>query len=146
MMKGGMRLHTELPAEKVFDFLADLRNESRWNPRVRQLTLATSGPVAAGSEFRGEYQGLGILVTTLTEYERPRRIRFRSEGPRARIDGVFTVSANGRGTDVALDATVQPRGFLAILAPMMGPVFRRQNAAAEARLTRVLEGGSGLNR
>jgi hypothetical protein len=141
MMKGGMRLHAERPAEEVFDFLADLRNESRWNPRTRQLTLATSGPIAAGSVFRGEYQGLGVLVTTLTEYDRPRRIRFRSEGPRARIDGVFEIAPASQGVDVALDAEVQPRGLLALLAPMMGPAFRRQNATAATRLTQAIESG-----
>jgi hypothetical protein len=137
-----MRLHAERPAEEVFDFLADLRNESRWNPRTRQLTLATSGPIAAGSVFRGEYQGLGVLVTTLTEYDRPRRIRFRSEGPRARIDGVFEIAPASQGVDVVLDAEVQPRGLLALLAPMMGPAFRRQNAVAAARLTQAIESGS----
>ena len=141
MVKGGMRLHAERPAEDVFDFLADLRNEKRWNPRVRQLTLATPGPIAAGSVFRGEYQGLGTLVTTLTEYDRPNRIGFRSEGPRAQLEGVFTIGPNGRGAAVTLDATVQPRGLLALLAPVMGPAFRRQNAAAAVRLTRLLEGG-----
>jgi hypothetical protein len=142
MMKGGMRLHAERPAEEVFDFLADLRNESRWNPRTRRLTLATSGPIAAGAVFRGEYQGLGVLVTTLTEYDRPSRIRFRSEGPRARIDGVFEIAPAGQGVDVALDAEVQPRGVLALLAPMMGPAFRRQNAVAAVRLTQAIESGS----
>ncbi|HLM22333.1 MAG TPA: hypothetical protein VK390_12530 [Propionibacteriaceae bacterium] len=58
---------------------------------MRQLTLTTPEPVAAGSVFRGNYQGLGVLVTTLTEYDRPRRLTFSSEGPRARLDGVFTV-------------------------------------------------------
>ena len=58
---------------------------------MRQLTLATPEPVAAGSIFRGDYQGLGVLMTTLTEYDRPRRLTFRSDGPRARLDGVFTI-------------------------------------------------------
>jgi hypothetical protein len=102
MVKGGMRLHAERPVEDVFDFLADLRNEKLWNPRVRQLTLATPGPIAAGSVFRGEYQGLGTLVTTLTEYDRPNRIGFRSEGQRAHLEGVFTIGKTGQGADVAL--------------------------------------------
>ena len=65
-MKGGFRLQVTRPAEDTFDFIADLRNEPLWNPRVRQLTLATPEPVAAGSIFRGDYQGLGVLMTTLT--------------------------------------------------------------------------------
>ena len=141
MMRGGIRLHAERPAEEVFDFLADLRNESRWNPRIRQLTLVTPGRIAAGSVFRGTYQGLGVLVTTLTEYDRPRWIRFHSEGSRARIDGAFSIAPAGRGVDVALDADVQPRGLLAFIAPMMGPVFSRQNAAAARRLTQAVESG-----
>lgn len=138
-MMGGFRFGVARPADAVFDFLADLRNEALWNPRVRQLVLATPGPITAGSVFRGSYQGLGTLQTTLTEYERPTRIAFRSEGPRADLAGTFTLKSEGDGVSVELAADVRPKGLLSLLAPLLTVAFRRQNAAAAARLQAVLE-------
>jgi hypothetical protein len=138
-MKGGFRLRVARPAEDVFDFLADLRNESLWNPRVRQLSLATPGPIDAGSVFCGSYQGLGTLQTTLTEYERPTRLGFRSEGPRADLAGVFTLHLEEDGVSVDLAADVGPKGLLSLLTPLMTVPFRRQNAAAADRLRAALE-------
>ena len=142
-MKGGFRLAVDRPADEVFDFLADLRNESLWNPRVRQLTLTTPGPIGAGSVFSGSYQGLGTLLTTLTEYERPTRVGFRSEGSRADLAGNFTLHAQGDAVSVVLDADVRPKGLLSLLAPLLAATFRRQNRAAAGRLKAALEAHVG---
>jgi hypothetical protein len=139
-MKGGFQLKVARSADEVFDFLADLRNESLWNPRVRRLTLATPGPISAGSVFRGSYQGLGALQTILTEYERPTRIAFRSEGPRASLAGEFTLHSDKDGVEANLAADVRPKGLLlSLLAPLLTVAFRRQNVAAATRLLAVLE-------
>jgi hypothetical protein len=138
-MKGEMRCHVSRSAEDVFDFLADLRNESRWNPRVVEIKQVTPGPVWAGTRFHGTYRGIGVLDTVLIECARPFRIAFRSEGPRMGIEGAFMLTETGGGTDVALDADLRPLGLLSKIAPFMGPLFRRQNAAAAERLKATLE-------
>lgn len=138
-MKGQMRCHVARPAEDVFDFLADLRNESRWNPRVVEITQSTPGPIRSGTRFHGKYRGIGALETVLVECDRPSRIAFRSEGQRVEIEGAFALTRTASGTDVALDADLRPKGLLAKLAPLMAPVFRRQNAAAAQRLKAALE-------
>jgi hypothetical protein len=133
-----MRCHVSRSPEDVFDFLADLRNESRWNPRVVGIQQITAGPVAAGTRFHGTYRGIGALDTVLITCDRPSRIAFHSEGPRMEIEGVFMLKGAAGGTDVALDAELRPRGFLSKVAPVMGPLFRRQNAAAAKRLEAAL--------
>jgi hypothetical protein len=138
-MKGGLRVEAGRSVEEVFDFLADIRNEAAWNPRVVRIDKTSAGPVGPGATFEGEYRGLGSLRTELTGYERPRRLSFRSEGPRMRLRGTFVLVPTVRGTDIRLDAELAPRGFSALVAPLMGPVIRRQNAAAAARLKRALE-------
>lgn len=138
-MKGEMRCHVSRRVEDVFDFLADLRNESRWNPRVISIEQVTPGPVGTGTRFRGIYRGIGRLETVLVACDRPSRIVFRSEGPRADISGTFRLTELADGTDVALDADFQPRGLLRQVAPLLGPVFRHQNAAAAKRLKAALE-------
>ena len=138
-MKGKLHCHVTRSAEDVFDFLADLRNESRWNPRVVAIEQATAGPVRVGTRFHGRYRGIGQLDTVLVECLRPSRIAFRSEGPRMEIEGAFMLTSTAGGTDVALEADLRPRGLISKIAPLMGPLVRRQNAAAAARLEAALE-------
>lgn len=144
-MKGSVCLAVERGVEYVFDFLADLRNEAAWNPRVRAITMITPEPIATGSAFQGRYQGLGSLRTTLVQFDRPTRLAFHSEGQRATIDGIFTISAIGTGTQVTLEADVKPHGLLALAAPLLEPTFRHQNRAAAARLKAALDAGLNLD-
>jgi hypothetical protein len=141
-MRGQMRCRVSRSPEDVFDFLADLRNESRWNPRVVGIQQVTPGPVGTGTKFHGTYRGIGELNTVLTTCDRPSRIAFRSEGPRMDIEGVFMLTEASDGTDVALNADLRPRGLLSKIAPLMGPLFRRQNAAAAKRLKAALKAPS----
>jgi len=138
-MRGEMRCHVSRSPEDVFDFLADLRNESRWNPRVVRVEQITPGPVGAGTRFHGTYRGIGALGTVLITCDRPSRIAFHSEGPRMDIDGAFMLIRAAGGTDVTLDADLRPRGLLGKVAPLLGPLFRRQNASAAERLKAALE-------
>jgi hypothetical protein len=137
-VKGRLSCRVGRDAEDVFDFLADIRNERAWNPRVVRIEKATDGDVGAGTRFESEYKGLGRLDTEIVDYDRPRRLGFRSEGPRMRIAGTFVVSRAGEGTQVDLTAGFQPQGVFRVLAPLMGLVMRQQNKAAAARLTRAL--------
>jgi hypothetical protein len=139
-MKGRLHAVVRRPAEEVFDFLADIRNEAAWNPRIQRIEKTSSGPVGPGAAFEGQYQGLGALRTELVVYERPRRLSFRSLGPRMRLAGTFLLAPTAGGTEIALEASLEPRGLFALLAPLMGPVIQRQNAAAAVRLQRALDG------
>jgi len=138
-MKGQMRCHVSRSAEDAYDLLADLRNESGWNPRVVRVEQVTPGPVGTGTKFHGTYRGIGVLDTVLLECDRPSRIAFRSERLRMGIEGAFVLTPTAGGTDVALDADLRPRGLLSKMAPFLGAVFGRQNAAADKRLKAALE-------
>jgi hypothetical protein len=142
-MKGELQTVVQRPVEEVFDFLADIRNETRWNPRIIRIDKTSPGPLGAGATFEGRYQGLGTLRTQLVEYERPTRLSFRSAGPRMRIAGTFMLSPVGNETSIALRANLEPQGIFKLLAPLMGPVIQRQNRAAAVRLKQALEASSG---
>jgi carbon monoxide dehydrogenase subunit G len=142
-MKGEMHTVVGRPVEEVFDFLADIRNEMRWNPRIVRIAQTSAGSIGAGTTFEGQYQGLGTLRTQLVEYERPRRISFRSTGARMHINGTIVLTPAGDGTDVSLHADLEPQGIFKVVAPLMGPVIRRQNRAAGVRLKQAVEAGGG---
>lgn len=139
-MKGELRTVVNRPLEEVFDFLADIRNETAWNPRVVMIEKTSEGPIGSGTTFHGVYQGLGVLDTRLVDVERPTRFSFHSTGPRMGITGTFRLAAQGASTGIALDATFKPQGVFLLLAPLMSPLLARQNAAAGERLKQALEG------
>ena len=72
--------HMDRSAEELFDLLADVRNEPRWQPDVIEVTKVSDGPVGAGTEFDGRYRGFGEMRIQVTEYERPGHLRFTAEG------------------------------------------------------------------
>ena len=125
-MKGELKCVVSRPVEEVFDFLADIRNEAAWNPRVVRIDKTSDGPISAGTTFQGQYKGIGPLHTELVEYERPRRLSFRSSGPRMRIAGTFILSAVPGESNVALNADLEPQGPFRLLAPLMAPLIKRQ--------------------
>lgn len=139
-MKGALHIEVPRAPDEVFDFLADLRNEKAWNPRVVQLKKLTDGPLSSGSRFSGIYQGIGELTTDLVEFDRPRSLSFRSVGPRMRIEGQFRLQPSAKGTQLTLSAELMPQGIFRLLAPLMAPLIRQQNAAAGERLREVLSG------
>ena len=62
------------PVEEVFDFVADERNEPRYNPRMRRAEQTSSGPIGRGTRFRCEMGRNVEMAWEITAYERPRRL------------------------------------------------------------------------
>jgi hypothetical protein len=62
------------PAEELFDFIVDVRNEPRWNLQVLQVQMLTPEPVGAGTTFRVTFgRGVGEAVIEDTKVDRPTR-------------------------------------------------------------------------
>jgi len=45
----------DLPAEEVFDFVADSRNEPSFNPAMAGVELLTPLPIGRGTRFRARW-------------------------------------------------------------------------------------------
>ena len=68
------------PAEEVFDFVADERNEPRPNPRMVSAEQLSTGPIGPGKRFRAEMNmrcRSVPMIIECTEYQRPRRLASR---------------------------------------------------------------------
>src|SRR6266545_7811205 len=64
------------PAGEVFDFVADERNEPKYNPRMLRADKVTRGPIGRGTRFLATATSLGRPVDMLVEvttYDRPTR-------------------------------------------------------------------------
>ena len=78
------------PAEAVFDFVADQRNEPRYNPRMIRADKVSDGSVGKGTVFRSAARFMGRTAemrTELTGYDRPGRLASRTTTEQADMAG-----------------------------------------------------------
>ena len=81
------------PMSEVFDFVADERNEPRYNPRMLHVEKVTGGAIGIGTQFTATRKSMGRPLTRLletTEYQRPTRLANTAGMPSATIRGVLT--------------------------------------------------------
>ena len=101
------------PAETVFDFAADQRNEPRYNPRMVRADKLTGGPVGKGTMFRSAVQAIGPpteMRSQLTGYRRPAWLASRTTMAQADIAGTLTFDPVPGGTRMRWAWVVRPKG------------------------------------
>jgi uncharacterized protein YndB with AHSA1/START domain len=131
------------PVEEVFDFVADERNEPRYNPRMLRAEKLSSGPVGLGSRFRAVMRSWPRPTTMTTEfrvYQRPRRLASTTRLSTMDIEGTLSFDPVPAGTRMALAWEMQPRGLLKLMSPMMTRMGRHLEQSIWTSLKRCLEG------
>ena len=130
------------PAVDVFDFVADERNEPRYNPRMRDAEQISEGPIGSGTRFRTELETMGRTVPMIVEftgYERPRRLASVTRSSMMATEGALTFESVPGGTRMRWSWDVRPRGALRLMAPLVGVIGRRQEQRIWGNLKRLLE-------
>ena len=133
-------LHISAPATRVFDTVADSRNEPTYNPAMHDVELLTPPPVGPGSRFlaRMGRNDLEMLVE-LTEFDRPHRLGSRTTSSMMSTSGALTFEAQGDGTLMRWDWQVHPHGWLRVLGPLVGPLGGRMERGIWTGLKQHLE-------
>jgi uncharacterized protein YndB with AHSA1/START domain len=136
-----IRKETEIarPIEDVFDYVADPRNELQWHPRVRAMEKTSNGPIGAGTTFRGDYRGSGVIDFTLVEYERPTFMRFTGRNGQVSMEATIRFHEQAGQTHGSFDLDMAPRGAFKLVMPVLAPMIRRQYAQVMPALKRRLE-------
>lgn len=115
------------PVEVVFDFIADSRNEPRYNPDMRTVTLLTGEPIGPGTRFQAHMGRSGLqLLVTLTGFDRPHRLDSTTTSTLMDTTGGLRFTADGpSATVMSWDWQVQPKGWLRLLGPAFIPIGQR---------------------
>jgi hypothetical protein len=134
------------PAEEVFDFATDARNEPRYNPRILDVEKTTPGPIGRGTHFVLVSKAMGQRTEVeyeITAYERPRQMTSRTiRGlPLMDVESAETFELVSGGTRMRWVWEVKGRGVAGrlmtlVLARMLG----RRLDTAFANIKRILEG------
>lgn len=137
------------PVEEVFDFVADERNEPRYNPQMLRVTQVSSGPIGRGTRFRCEMARNVELVWAITAYERPRRLAgagravvrlFMFAGlPAMDMRGTLSFEPVPGGTRMRWSWHLEPCGVFKLLTPLAERMGQRQEARNWASLKQLLE-------
>ena len=138
-----MRIEREFEVKRqqdeVFDYLADVTNEAKWNPWAKWVKRVGDGPIGQGAVFRGSYQGFGELEQDLGVYERPARLSYHSV-PKGLKEAnmIFELSASGAGTRIRMAGEALPAGLMRLMEPMMGMRMKPHFKDLEEGLVREL--------
>jgi len=130
------------PADEVFDFVADERNEPRYNPRIVRVEQVPIGPIGVGTHFLVEAKTLGRtakMMTDVTGYERPRRLASSIRSSIMAVDGTLTFVPVSGGTRMRWSWDFRLRSVAAPLTPMLALLGRRQERRNWSGLKRFLE-------
>jgi len=130
------------PVEEVFDFVADERNEPRYNPRMVRAELITTGDVGPGTRFEAELRTVGRtmpMTVEFTRFERPRVLGSKTRSSMMATEGTLIFDAVAGGTRMRWSWDVRPRGVLKLITPLVGVMGRRQERAIWSELKRLLE-------
>jgi carbon monoxide dehydrogenase subunit G len=128
------------PLAEVFDFVADPRNEPRYNPAMARVELLTPLPIGRGTRFRARMGKTGTqMLVELTEFDRPHRLGSRTTSSMMQTSGALTFAAGGDGTVMSWDWQVRPNGWMRMLGPLFGPLGGRMERRIWTSLKRYLE-------
>lgn len=114
------------PRERVFDVVADSRQEPSFNPAMTEVELLTPEPIGLGSRFRAHMGRAGtVMLVELTQFDRPRRLRSLTTSSMMETAGSLTFTPDADATVMAWDWRVWPKGWFRAFRPLVGPMGRR---------------------
>jgi uncharacterized protein YndB with AHSA1/START domain len=131
------------PVDVVFDYVADQRNEPRYNPHMVRAEKITAGPVGLGTRFRSAVASMGRTAEMLIEYtgyDRPRRLASTITMQQADFSYTLTFEPAGTGTRMRWSGQVRPKGAVRLLKPLILWMGRRQERRIWTSLKHRMEG------
>jgi uncharacterized protein YndB with AHSA1/START domain len=139
MIEARAEIDIHAPVERVFDYVADARNEPQWLPGAKEVTKVTPGELARGTRFQGAYARAGRVDLEIVAFERPSRVTLRGRSRIVRFDDAIELAAVDGGTRLSARMTAEPQGLMRLMAPLMGRTMRSQFGANWTHLKRALE-------
>ena len=119
MAKVEQQITINAPAEKVFNYLADITKHGEWgNPGQKlQVEKTSAGPIGQGSTFKSVGQQFGTQNDTVTirEYVPNQKVVYESQGKAGILRHAFEITPSGNGVQVMKSADVVKAGFPFVL-------------------------------
>ena len=137
------RVQSPWPADRTFDFMADLRNFERWDPGVKRAVQASGDGAGAEASFDVTVGGIGrdiVLRYRTLEFRHPERVVVEARNSILTSLDAIAVEPDGERSVVIYDATLALNGPLSVLDPLLRLAFRRIAGRATEGLRRYFAG------
>jgi hypothetical protein len=134
------------PVERVFAFMADVRNRPRWQENTHDVVLLTDGEPGLGTRWRETARGIGTYEAEVVEFERDALWTEAAtvDAGKARITVSFARDGDdAQATRLGIAVEISLRGTRKLMEPVLGPMIRRQMPSDLGRLEALLAEESG---
>jgi uncharacterized protein YndB with AHSA1/START domain len=132
----------EAAIDRVFDYVADARNEPAWLPGAEKVEKVTDGEVGLGTRFEGVYARAGKVSLEIVAFERPNRLTFRADARIVKFDDQIELAEVEGRTQLRARMTAEPKGVMRLMSPLMAKTMRSQFEGNWKHLGPALEGRS----
>ncbi len=130
------------PIEKVFAFVADYRNNVKWQTGVIAAEITSPGPVGVGTKYKYDAEIMGRKMETsgeLTAYDPPLKIAWKSSSGPFPMSGSTTFESVDGGTLVTDTIEAEPGGFFKLAEPLLMKQMQGQTEKDVKKLKELLE-------
>jgi uncharacterized membrane protein len=132
------------PVERVFAFMADVRNRPLWQENTRDVEVLTDGDPGLGTRWRETAKGVGTYEAEVVAFERDALWTEAAdlEAGSGRIEVSFAAEGDaGEATRLRIAVEIRLRGTRKLMEPALGPMIRRQMPGDLGRLEALLRRG-----
>jgi len=134
------------PVEKVFAYVTNWDNDTRWQSDLLESQQTSKGPLGVGTTGRRVQRFLGRRFEStneITEYELNRKVGFRSTSGPIRYDGSYTFESVEGGTKFTWATRAETQGFFKITDAIGARMYKRQVDANLKNLKDLIEAEVG---
>jgi len=140
------RVRIFIPREpgRVFDYLADLRNEPNYNRQVSGICKTSPGPIGQDTTFEGSHRGFGRVTWRLSEYDRPKHVAIEGGVGQGAYRWISDFEPAGGGTWMTGTMEWQPTPRWRPFRWLLGVILHMNARRSFRRMARVLQADGSL--
>lgn len=131
------------PVEQVYKFLSVPKNRLKYDPDLIDVRQTPELPMQVGTkivEVRSMLGKKGEMVTEVSELEPNHLIGYRTlQGDPTNAFGAYQFESVPEGTRLTLNFTLDPRGIVKLVVPLIAGSMKRNIAAGLLNIKAVLE-------
>jgi len=127
------------PQSEVFEFVADMRNELKWNPDVQFVDKLSEREVSSGTIFKAKWHLSDTLEVTIQKFITPSEITFVNGGAIEVKLNLNIKSLNDSVTEIQSEFIAKPHGFVRAIFPIIESKLEKQEKLNMVNIKNYLE-------
>lgn len=130
------------PIEKVFAFVTDFRNNSKWQNGVIESSQTPEGPTQAGTKVKDIRTFLGQRLEStyeVTEFVPNQKISFKSTSGPIQFMFMESFESAGGGTKLTAQVEMEAKGFFKLAEGALAGNLKKEFESQAEKLKALLE-------